>query len=254
MRYLGGKHKIAKHFLPLILKDRKPSQWFVEPFSGACNVTSKVDGLRMANDLNHYLIAMFKAVVDGWLPPTYVSAGDYQKIKASPDAYPPELVGFVGVACSFGGKFLDVFARDAKGYSMRRHTKNFSPGGRHDEQGQARVLHKLKPLLEGVVFSCVDYRELQIPPGSIVYCDPPYVGMTGYKGLPDFDHIAFWAWVRNVSMYSKVYVSEFQAPKDFKIVWKMNRIQIFNAVDLKSKSEVVEKLFTWKYGLASWFT
>lgn len=249
MRYLGGKHKIAKHFLPVILKGRTKRQWFVEPFSGACNVTSKVDGLRMANDLNHYLIAMFKALVDGWLPPTYVSANDYYKIKASPDAYPPELVGFVGVACSFGGKFLDVYARDSRGYSMRKTTHNVK-GRIGYAQEQFNVLKSIKPLLKGVVFLSMDYRQLVIPPGSIVYCDPPYVGTSGYKGLPDFDSLEFWAWVRNVSMYSKVYVSEFQAPKDFKVVWRRNRIDNLNAVNSK-QNIVVEKLFTWKHGIAS---
>lgn len=248
MRYLGGKHKIAKHFLPLILKDRKPSQWFVEPFSGACNVTSKVDGLRMANDLNPYLIAMFKAVVDGWLPPTYVSAGDYHKIKASPDAYPPELVGFVGVACAFAGKFLGTYARDAKGYSMRATTfnqsfKNYALATRE------RIL-KDASLLQGVKFYNEDYKALIIPSQSVVYCDPPYVGAEGYDFAGTFDHGEFWAWVRNTSMYHKVFVSEYVAPKDFKCVWSMERSENVASNRLKGTKKI-ERLFTWKHGLAS---
>lgn len=245
MRYLGGKHKIAKHFLPLILAGRKSDQYFVEPFSGGCNVTTKVVGPRMANDMNHYLIAMFKAVVRGWLPPTYVSAGDYYAIKSSPENYPPELVGFVGVACSFGGKFLDVYARSSRGHAMRKTTHNVK-GRSSYAQEQFNVMQSVKPLLKDVVFTSIDYRAMVIPPGSIVYCDPPYVGTSGYKGTGDFDSVAFWAWVRNASMYNRVYVSEFKAPKDFKVFWKRDRIDNLNAVNSR-QNIVSEKIFVWKH-------
>lgn len=32
MQYLGGKTRIAKEILPIILADRKEGQYFVEPF------------------------------------------------------------------------------------------------------------------------------------------------------------------------------------------------------------------------------
>ena len=38
MKYLGSKNKIAKHLLPIILKDRKPEQYYVEPFMGGGNM------------------------------------------------------------------------------------------------------------------------------------------------------------------------------------------------------------------------
>ena len=34
MQYLGGKTRIAKEILPIILADRKEGQYFVEPFCG----------------------------------------------------------------------------------------------------------------------------------------------------------------------------------------------------------------------------
>jgi hypothetical protein len=46
MIYLGGKTRIAKEILPLILADRKEGQYFVEPFCGGCNVTANVPGNR----------------------------------------------------------------------------------------------------------------------------------------------------------------------------------------------------------------
>lgn len=43
MNYLGGKIRIAKEILPIILADRKEGQYFVEPFCGGCNVIDKYD-------------------------------------------------------------------------------------------------------------------------------------------------------------------------------------------------------------------
>lgn len=34
MKYMGSKNRIAKEILPIILRDRKPNQWYVEPFVG----------------------------------------------------------------------------------------------------------------------------------------------------------------------------------------------------------------------------
>lgn len=40
MKYSGGKTRIAREILPLILADRKEGQYFAEPFCGGCNVTA----------------------------------------------------------------------------------------------------------------------------------------------------------------------------------------------------------------------
>ena len=33
MKYMGSKARFTKEILPIILKDRKPEQWYVEPFT-----------------------------------------------------------------------------------------------------------------------------------------------------------------------------------------------------------------------------
>ena len=38
MKYMGSKARIAKHILPMILKNRKEGQCYVEPFVGAANI------------------------------------------------------------------------------------------------------------------------------------------------------------------------------------------------------------------------
>lgn len=65
MKYMGSKNRLAKHLLPIILKGRKPNQWYVEPFVGGCNMIDKVKGLRLGSDVNGYLIALAKALQGG---------------------------------------------------------------------------------------------------------------------------------------------------------------------------------------------
>ena len=78
MQYLGSKNKIAKHLLPIILKNRKPEQYYVEPFMGGGNMIDKVDGLRIGNDINYYLIEMWKSLQKGWIPPDVVTEEEYK--------------------------------------------------------------------------------------------------------------------------------------------------------------------------------
>lgn len=52
MKYMGSKNRIAKYILPIILKDRKECQWYVEPFVGGCNTIDKVVGNRIGSDIH----------------------------------------------------------------------------------------------------------------------------------------------------------------------------------------------------------
>ena len=54
MKYMGSKNRIAKHILPIILKDRKEGQWYVEPFVGGANIRDKVECKRIGSDSKHY--------------------------------------------------------------------------------------------------------------------------------------------------------------------------------------------------------
>ena len=62
MKYMGSKNRIAKYLLPIILKDRKDGQWYVEPFVGGANMIDKVDGNRIGADKNEFLIEMWKGL------------------------------------------------------------------------------------------------------------------------------------------------------------------------------------------------
>ena len=68
-----------------------------------------------------------------------------------------------------------------------------------------------------IEFTETDYMDYQHEEGDVVYCDPPYIGTAKYDGR-EFDHEAFWEWVRTRDY--PVYVSEYTAPDDFTCIWE----------------------------------
>jgi len=221
------------------LKDRKPNQWYVEPFAGGMNMIDKVTGNRIANDIHTELIEMWKALVyDDWFAPTEISRVTYKKIKDEKQNYEPWLVGWVGFNCSYSGKYFG-------GYAGRTKTKL---GTIRDYQLEARKnSYKQVPNLKGVVFVNNKYKEIAIPEESIIYCDPPYQNTTKYSN--DFNHILFWDWVREKSKQgNKVYVSEYNAPADFVCVWSKETKSSLSANGVGGGNKTsVERLFKYKF-------
>lgn len=239
MKYVGSKNRIAKYILPIMLAERKLGQWWVEPFVGGANIIDKVSGNRIGNDINEYLIALLIAVRDGYVPPTYISREMYYAIKSNPQEYPKELVGFVGFLCSFSGTWFGGYAFDKR--------RNYAAEG-------SRHLVRQAKNLEGVIFKCGDYRELEIPEKSLIYCDPPYANTRKYKD--GFNHDIFWEWCRKQAKAGHtVFVSEYEAPDDFICVKEIKRT--FNFINHSCFSKipdfdrkrliVTEKLFRYKY-------
>lgn len=236
MKYMGSKSRIAKEILPVILKDRKESQAYIEPFVGGANMIEHVSGVRIGNDNNKYLISMWIALQNGWIPPIEVSKEDYQKVLDNKDAHLDSFIGWCGFNCSYSGKFLS-------GYAGKTKTKM---GTVRDYQAEAhRNISKQLPNLQGVKFTYGSYLELEIPPESIIYCDPPYAGTSKYK-TGDFDHDSFWKWCdEQVSKGHKVFVSEYNAPEDWKCIWQKEMKSSLSANGKQGGSKVsIEKLFT----------
>jgi DNA adenine methylase len=67
MMYFGGKAKIAKPLAEFLQGQLKEGQVFVDMFCGSCNVVSKIKAdVRIANDLNKYLVSMWYSLQHGW--------------------------------------------------------------------------------------------------------------------------------------------------------------------------------------------
>lgn len=107
---------------------------------------------------------------------------------------------------------------------------------------QLQQLEQLEQLQRLQLF-CGDYRDVIIPDNAIIYCDPPYQGTAEYKE-GKFNHQEFWDWVREKSKTNKVYISEYQAPDDFKIVLKFSQNSTLSGGN--NKNQPSECLFTIK--------
>ena len=236
MKYMGSKNRIAKYLLPIILKNRKENQYYVEPFVGGANMIDKVDGLRIGADNNEYLISMWKSLQLGWIPPTNLTKDDYNEIKNNKESYGNDIVGWVGFNVSYCGKFFG-------GYAGEVNTKD---GVRNYQIESIKNVSKQIDKLTDVSFVHSSYQDLQITPNSIIYCDPPYQGTTGYKD--GFDHEEFWNWCREKSMEGhEVYVSEYNAPDDFECIWTKSLKSSLSANGSTGNNKTsVEKLFIYK--------
>lgn len=230
MHYLGGKARIAKPLSEFLTAARSTNQLYIEPFVGAAWVLQEMDGERQASDVNPYLIAMYKALQSGWVPPDDVDEDFYRWAKDENGGCPDYLRGFVGFACSWGGKWFAGYARDPK--SDRNYARN----------ARNSLLKKL-PKIRGASFSCQSFDYLD-PSGSVVYCDPPYENTTAYGFRPDFNFTHFWDVMRSWSLHNSVFISGYDCPSDFSVVWQQN-----TRTDFKGKSGKMiprtEKLFMY---------
>lgn len=237
--YAGGKARIAKKLVDVVLAREQKINWFWEPFVGGGN--SLVEFVRrlpsevpcFASDSNADIVAMYDAHNKGWHPPTSVSREDYGVIKNLPTPNP--LRGFAGTACSFAGKWFG-------GYAAGRRGDDYVGSGR-------RWLAKHEAALARVKFAAGAYDsepfgEHGFPdaPG-LIYCDPPYANTTQGYAAKGFNHFEFWDWARQcVSEHGdRVYVSEYTAPPDFVEVAAFDRK---TSMSLNGKNTpVVDRLF-----------
>lgn len=157
----------------------------------------------MAADLCLPLITLYRAMQDGWEPPGEVDEGEYRRVRGIQDPRDP-LTAFVGFGCSYAGKWFGGYARDHRG-------RNYAAGSKNQ---LVRAMAKCRDV--GFIHS--DYRQLDIPGGSVVYCDPPYKGTTGYDAVGAWDVEEFWEWCRAVCEHSHLLVSEYEAPDFLKVV------------------------------------
>ena len=233
MKYMGSKSRIANEILPIILKNREPNQYYVEPFCGGCNIIDKVDGPRIASDKNHYLIEMWKGLQSNRIRPYDITkemynAARYDFNNRQNENFSDFEIGWIGWMGSFNGRFFDG------GYSGKTKNRDYI---KEQIQNTEKQIGKLKDIL---FYSC-SYDELEIPDKSIIYCDPPYKGTKQYLSSKSFKHDNFWEWCREKSRSGhEVYISEYEAPFDFECIWSKT---VTNSMNTKKTYKPVEKLF-----------
>ena len=232
MRYLGGKSKIRKQVSQFLESVRKPEQVYFEPFVGGGWVLQEMSGQRYASDGNKSLVAMYKALQDGWEPPEFVSEDEWRTYRKTTEVMYDPMQAFTRFGCGFGGDWNGGYAR-SEGKTCYAATSK-------------RSLLKQLPKIKDVTFVCGMFHE-HSPNDSLIYCDPPYAGTTQYGAFGGFDHEHFWDTMREwQSNGNTVVVSEYNAPEDFICVKEMTSQMGLSVGDTVTRPKRIEKLFMHK--------
>ena len=222
--YAGGKKRIGKKIADIIVHRLKATSHgrkiYIEPFCGMLGVFRAIppdtfEEIHLA-DRNPAVIQMWKAIQNGWIPPTQCGKAEYEEMKASKEKLTPHSI-FCGYAMSQRGSLFST-------YCTKANLKN-----------QRDQILNIAPLLEGVKFRSGDYQDT-IPTdvkGAVIYCDPPYLG-TGNKYQINrvhnkaFDYERFWDWCILMSKKNDVYVSEYtNLPPPAQLIWASGKEKLY---------------------------
>ena len=249
MKYMGSKNRIAKHIIPIILKDRKGDQYYIEPFVGGANLIDKIDGLKIGLDINKYLIALFKGLQNNEKIILDIPKDLYDKAR---EQFNQELknktildkefsdfeLGWIGYMASANGRFFDG------GYSGI--SKTITGGTRNYIQESINNVLKQKENIKDIQFVHSSYDEFEYPKNSIIYCDIPYRNTKQYSLSKNFDYDKFWDWSRKMkSLGHTIFVSEYNAPEDFICIWQQEVKSSLSSNGVIGGNKIsIEKLFT----------
>lgn len=234
MKYMGSKNRIAKHLLPIMLAEcekRGITKW-IEPFVGGANMIDKVPDTfeRIGYDLNDHCIHALIDIRDNAVGlPDAVNESEYRSLFG---LKPAPISSWIRFMLSFGGKLDNGYARE-KGSDET----TFCGYGKRNALKQS-------PKIQSVQFICDSYENLDFT-NTLIYCDPPYQGTSGYK-TGAFDHEKFFEWCRGQAKNNIVFVSEYNAPDDFECVWQGEIKTNFASSRTKATHNAVEKLFRVK--------
>jgi DNA adenine methylase len=228
---MGGKTRVAPQLAAVMRANRNGASYYVEPFLGGGSVAAlmapEFTEVHLS-DANESLIMLWNEVINGWVPPGYMSRTQWDELKAAEE--PSAMKALAGFGASYGAKWFAGYAKHIDGRnpaaeasrSLRLKARRF----RH-----ADIRHQ-------------DYLDAGkvIGPGALVYCDPPYENTTGYGAVGRFDSAQFWDTAREWSeLGARVFVSEYSAPMDWVPVWKL-RVQV--SMD-DNHNTGLEQLFTF---------
>ncbi len=235
-----------KYLKPILQEHIKEDTLFVDAFCGGGNVVSEIEcENKLAVEYNEYVCELWKHLqevgMEG-LPDSSdaLTKEQYDDIKQNyldkTDKYPKWLIGYVGNCCSYGGAWFNGYAK-------------FNPNKNEDHikeayNGLNKQLENFKSL-DKTYFAHSSYDDLYYPPGCVIYCDPPYAATKRYES--DFDHLKFWNWARVMGKFGRhIYVSEYEAPSDFKCIWSMEKKDGMGTTKVGEQQQVrVEKLFVY---------
>lgn len=240
MRYLGGKHHLSKWVMDNILFSMGSCAKYREPFVGSAAVFSRIAPYfrdSVASDAHLDLVLMWKALAGGWQPPTHVSKEEYEALRHSE---PSALRGLVGYGASFGGKWFGGYVDTAWDEFYKRNTRPYL-------ETAARSVTNISPVFERFPIEHLDYREIEVDEETLVYCDPPYAGTTGYTAVGGFDSDVFW---EKAALWAKagatVIVSEESCPEGWDVLSEKKRKAKLRVAVGEENDDRNELLFTMR--------
>lgn len=260
--YLGSKNKIAAAIVDLL----PPARHFYDLFAGGCAIThaamlsGKYEVFHM-NDIRADIVQLFADCVAGRRPTAEdwraVSREEFHAVKAH-DALVRQVWSFGndGETYLWGADIEEVKLAAhrtltaetvAERYRHYRQFVKLADGlGRGDLQHleslqRLQRLQRLEGLEGAVEVTSGDYQAVNIEPGALIYCDPPYRTSTSEKNKYNcnFDFDRFDAWLRAVDL--PVFVSEYTMPGDFVPIVEIQKRCTLSATD--NARRTVEKIF-----------
>ena len=273
MPYMGSKRKLANKILNAIYRTVGDFDTLYDLFGGGGAMS--IAGLRAGhsvfyNEKNQSVAELLKYIQSGnKLPNRWITREEYKEKISGNDWF----AGFLQTCWSFGNNSEKGYLFGAKIENLKRLAHLiiidkdttalqelnglFScelsiPSSRFEFKEKLRAvtanrfdleqLERLEQLeciqpLESLNISCGSYDEIKIKNGAVIYCDPPYAGTAKYKEGA-FNHAAFWDWCRTQN--NPIFVSEYNAPDDFKIVAEFKHRSTLSATN---KAQTIEKLF-----------
>lgn len=233
MKYQGGKARIARRLVDEMVALAPDKTRWVEPFVGGAWVLERAHAADRfsslhAGDALEDVILLYRAVADGWVPPSATTREMHAALRSAPASPLRALVGF---GSSYGGTFFAGFCGDALN------------GTRTNAAIAAANVAKRREIFQRTDLRHRDFREWEdtIGADTLVYCDPPYDGTYAYRGTDAFDSAAFWAWcARMAARGAAVFVSEYAAPAWAEQVWARTAKQ---TAARHENREATERLF-----------
>lgn len=234
-RYNGGKKMLGKYIYNAIQQyidtNNITYDTYFEPFCGMCGVlvhfSRNTSYNILACDANEDVFLLWKAIINGWIPPDSIDEETYTEFKQLKEK--SALRGFIGIGCSYGGAYFS-------GYLGKYTDREFV---RTAKQGLLRYKNDLKD----VCFLDARSYDTFNPKNTVIYCDPPYKGnkvpSVYFRG---FDHDHFWNMMRKWSRNNIVFISESNAPDDFECIWTKEDGKTFR----NDRKIIKENLYTLK--------
>lgn len=240
MHMMGSKVRQSKVITSVIREREGTGFKYFEPFCGA--VSSAVGIIKNLNpsmvvlsDINKPMIKMWNGLVDDSLVlPSVTTEEEYTRYKKNMDMDDP-LTAWFGYGLSYFGQWMNHLDRGGKG---RRETYDFT-GEVASTMRKVAVLKSCKELL----IMCADYLEMlqHNPAGYVIYADPPYESRTKAHCFDSFDYPLFWDNMRKLSENNHVYVTGFDCPDDFGVMYNWG-----DTVSVPHNESTTEKLVMYR--------